>query len=129
MKVLSRSTALKLAAALAFFNGLSGLIMSLPLIGRGEAQLDQTSDSPPYLIVVTGLIFSILLIIGAYGTWKQQRWGIVLTLLVSAIGALFAVPGITEAPTTVLWLEAIFGVASIATCTLCLWREPKPARA
>ncbi len=127
MKSLSRSTALKAAASLAFLNGIFGLIMSLPLIGRGAANLDQTTDSPPYFVVITSLAFSILLLIGAYGTWKKQRWGIVLTLLISAIGALFAVPGVNEAPTTALQIEAIFGVAaSIGTCTLCLWRDPKP---
>src|SRR3954464_2682525 len=100
MKSLSRAAALKIAASLAFLNGASGLIMALPLIGRGAANLDQGTDSPPYVVVITSLAFSILLLIGAYGTWNKQRWGIVLTLLTSAIGAVFAVPGVTGAPTT-----------------------------
>jgi hypothetical protein len=130
MKTLSRSTALKVAAASAFLNGSSGLAMSLPLIGRGAANLDISNDSPPYIIVMTSLVLSILLLIGAYGTWKQLRWGIVLTLMISAFGAISAVPGISVAPTTALWLEAIFGViAGIATCILCLWRDPKRAPA
>jgi hypothetical protein len=128
MKSLSRPTALKFAATLSFLNGVSGLVMSLSLIGHGKAQLDQVADSPPYVVVVSGLICSILHIIGAYGTWNRRRWGIVLTLLVSAVGALLAVPGVGGAPTPELRLLATFSVvADIVTCILCLWRDLKLA--
>ena len=128
MKRFSRPTALKLAAILAGLNALSGFAMSIPLIPRGAAELDQTLDSPPYFVVVASLVICTISVIAAYGTWQQQRWGVILMLLINAIGALLAAPGIFGAPTTLLSIAATAGVlSSIVVIVLCLWRDPKPA--
>lgn len=127
MKSFSRPTALKLAAILAGLNALSGFAMSIPLIPRGATHLDQVLDSPPYFVVASSFALSIVLVIAAYGTWRKQRWGIVLMLLANAIGALLSAPGIFAAPTTILAIAATLGtLISIAIIILCLWRDPKP---
>ena len=127
MKRLSRLTALKLAAILACINALSGFAMSIPLIPRGAAYLDQVVDSPPYFVVAASFALSIVMAIGAYGTWTNQRWGIILLLLSNAIGALLSAPGIFAAPTKILAIAATFGTLfSIMIIILCLWRDPKP---
>jgi hypothetical protein len=123
---LSRSSALKIAAAITFLNGFLSLILFLPALSRGAASLDQTVDTPPYVIVVTGFAFSILMIIAAYGAWKQQRWGIITILLVASVGAVLAAPGVFVAPNLLFWVAAAAGVlANIASVVLCLWRDPK----
>ncbi|HRW04997.1 MAG TPA: hypothetical protein P5121_07890 [Caldilineaceae bacterium] len=59
----------------------------------------------------------------------QQRWAILLTILVAALNVLSAMPGILFAPAWYWQLSSttitLFGVAVIL---LCLWRERKPAK-
>ena len=127
MRRMSRPTALKLAAILTGLNALSGFAMSVPLIPRGAPQLDQVLDSPPYFVVVSSFALAVVSMIAAYGTWRMQRWGIILTLLASALGALLSAPGIFAAPTTLLAIAATLGtLISIAIIILCLKRDPKP---
>ena len=128
MRRLSRVNALKIAAVLSLLLGLVGLFGALPYLARGAAALNQEIDSPPYFVIVTAFIFTILRLIGAYGVWNRQRWGIVLTLLVNALDSVLSAPGILFAPTIALQLASIVNVvASIVIIVLCLWREHKSA--
>lgn len=126
MNRLSRANALKIAAVLSLLLGLFGFFGALPFLARGTA-VDLAADSPPYIIVLMGFVFAILRVIGAYGVWVKQRWGIVLTILANAIDMILALPGIVFAPTMTLWLSATIGtVVSILIILLCLWRDRKP---
>jgi uncharacterized membrane protein len=73
MKSLSRATALKIAAVLSLMMGIIRVASVLPLIARGANGVAQSSDSPPYVILMVALITGILGIVGAYGAWNQQR--------------------------------------------------------
>ena len=128
MNRLSRSTALKTAAVLSFINSAYSVIASVPFIMRGAQAVSQDTQSPPYTVVLMGLILGVIGIVAAYGTWKMQRWGIILTIAVNLIGGMSAVPGIIFRPTTFLFVSAAVGVAlDIVIIVLCLWRDPKPA--
>jgi uncharacterized membrane protein (DUF2068 family) len=68
--------------------------------------------------------------ISAYGVWKEQRWGIVVTILVNAIDSILALPGIFVGPTMEFWLSAMLGIiVSIVVIVLCLWRDRRPVAA
>lgn len=124
MKGLSRSTALKIAAVLSAVLGTLSLIGALPLIARGASSVAQSNDSPPYAILIVALVTGIIAIVAAFGTWKRQRWGIILTILVNLINGLGAVPGIQAAPTPFLTYAATATViVSVLIIVLCLWRE------
>ena len=128
MNRLSRSTAVKTAAVLSFINSAFNVIVSVPFITRGVQAAVQDNQSPPYFIMLSALILGVIGLVAAYGTWKMQRWGIVLTILVNLINGLSAVPGIIFRPTTSLFVSAtVTVVVSIVIIVLCLWREPKPA--
>jgi hypothetical protein len=130
MNSISRSTALKIAAVLAFLIGAFNVVVSLPAVTQGAAVINASPDSPPYIVMLIGLLAGVAGMIAAYGTWKQQRWGIVLTIILTAINGLSAAPGILFAPETFLFIAAIFTVIiSILIIVLCLWRDPKPALA
>jgi cytochrome c biogenesis factor len=127
MKGLSRSTALKIASVLSILMGLVSIANTLPLIARGATEIAQSSDSPPYFVLMIGLFTGIIAIIGAYGAWNQQRWGIILSILVNLVNGLSAVPGILFAPQPGLMILSIATVVvSILIVVLCLWRERKP---
>lgn len=130
MKGLSRSTALKIAAVLSALMGIVSIANTLPLIARGATGVAQSPDSPPYAILMVGLLTGVIGIIAAYGVWNQQRWGIILTLLINLINGLGAVPGILFAPQPGLRITAVVTVVvTILIVVLCLWRERKPVTA
>jgi hypothetical protein len=130
MNRLSRSTALKIAAVITFLVSVWDVIGSLPLIAQGAAALDESTPGPPYFVLMLSFVLSIIGIVAAYGTWKQMRWGIILTIIIRLLGGLSAAPGIVFRPTPELFMSATFSVAvSIVVIVLCLWRDPKPASA
>jgi hypothetical protein len=136
MKGLSRSTALKIAAVLSALMGMVSIVGSLPIIARGAAGVEQSADAPPYFILIIALLTGVMGIVGAYGAWNQQRWGIILTILANLVNRLSAAPGILFAPTSGLLVAAtVTVIVTILIIVLCLWRgccdvgkHPRPGR-
>jgi len=126
---LSRSTALKTAAVLVVTLGLFGAIANIPYLAQGAAAINGANE-PPYFVVVVGFAVSILSLIGAYGLWHQQRWGIILTVLLHAVDALLSAPGILFAPTLFTWWASLMTtLLDLIIIVLCFWRERKPVAA
>ena len=129
MNRLSRSTALKIAAILAITLGLFGIIASLPYLAQGAEAINNANE-PPYFVIVVGFATALLSLIAAFGLWQQQRWGIILTVLLHAVDALLAAPGILFAPTLFTWLAAIMStLLDIVIIALCFWRDHKSVTA
>ncbi len=128
MKSLSRAMALKIAAVLSVFMGIVSIATTLPLIARGATGVAQSTDSPPYAILMVGLLTGVIGIVAAYGAWNQQRWGVILTILVNLVNGLGAVPGILFAPQPGLMITAVATVVvSTLIVVLCLWRQHNTA--
>lgn len=128
MKGISRTSALKIAAVLSVIMATISLASVLPFIARGATGVAQSSDSPPYTVLMIALITGVVGIVGAYGAWNQQRWGIVLTILANLVNGLSAAPGILFSPQPGLMVVAtVTVIVSILIIVLCLWRESKPA--
>lgn len=132
MNRLTRSTALKIAAVIAVASALFGLIMyDLPGLMAGQAAVNQIAEAdgsgPPFFMVLLGAAFNVLAIVGAYGAWHGQRWGVVLLIITSAFNMLSSMLGAlhTGAATTRA-IGAVGVVLQLAVLTLCLWRERKP---
>ena len=130
MKSLSRSTALKIAAVLSFLFGAYVFVGAIPYLARGADAVNAVGDAPPYFVILSAFIFALLRIIGAYGVWKEQRWGIVVTILANALDTILALPGLFLAGSMELWLSSAVGtVISVVIIVLCLWRDRKPMTA
>lgn len=135
MKAVSRSTALKIAAVLSFLMGVYNVVATIPLITQGSAAIDVDNkvgvENPPYFILVMGLILGVLAIVAAYGTWKQQRWGIILAIIANAVSGITALPGlIFPAAFSPLWWSAVPSVLiPVLVIVLCLWRGSKTSQA
>ncbi len=126
MRGLSRSTALKIAAVLSFLMGAFGIVATLLLLAQGATAIGRSNTTPPYIVLLIGLMTGIVGVVAAYGTWKQQRWGIVLTILANLINGLSAAPGVLFAPQTFLWIIATLTVIlSVVIIVMCLWRDRK----
>ena len=129
MSRLSRATALKIAAGLSLTSGIFGLITSIPPLWLGAAAINQAGDTVPYFVFVLDLILAPIHIIGAFGAWRNQRWGVVLLLLAAAVDAVSAAPGILFAPSPSVRLSAAVGTLfNVVMIILCLWRD-RPATA
>lgn len=72
------------------------------------------------------LVFAIMGLLTVYGVWHNQRWAILLTILVAVLSTLFALPGIFFA-TAWYWQlsSATITLFGIAVIFFCLWRERK----
>ena len=126
---LSRPTALKIAAAITVVLRLIEiLIYALPDLIRGAAPVDQVSGpggGPPFAIVLFGFVVSIVAIVAAYGTWRGQKWGIVLLIIMTVLGMLQGMLGFLGAPQLATRLYALIGVVvELLVIALCLWRAP-----
>ncbi|MEJ2354097.1 MAG: hypothetical protein P8Y03_30340 [Anaerolineales bacterium] len=130
MNRLSRPTALKIAAVLSFLLSASGVIFSLPLIAQGATAVEQGGETPPYFILLVALIVGVVGVVAAFGAWKGQRWGIILTIFANVVNGLSAAPGMLFAPTPGLLIAAsVTVVLGIAIIVLCLWPDRKLATA
>ena len=130
MKSLSRSTALKIAAVISFLSSAWSIVGTLPFVAQGAAAIDQSGEMPPYFILIIGLITGVVGVVAAFGAWKGQRWGIILTILANLVNGLGAAPGILFAPQPGLFVVAtVTVVLSVVIVVLCLWRDRKLATA
>ncbi len=130
MKTLSRSTALKIAAVISFLLGAMNGLGALTFVAQGAAAVNRSPAGPPYFVEMILFVTGIVGVVAAYGTWKQMRWGIVLTILASLFNVFSAAPGILFAPRPWgLLASTVVVVLSVIILVLCLWRDRKLAAA
>lgn len=110
------------------------LIVSLLAVLWGARDLmpgaTPAEDLPPYPVLLAAFAFGAIGLVSAYGVWQNQRWGVILTILVRALDGLLAAPGVLFAPTPTMKFMASTGVLlSIVIIALLLWPRPRPATA
>ena len=65
-------------------------------------------------------------LISAYGVWRNQKWGVILTIILSVLNGLPTLPGVVFAPTVgTKLLAATATIISIIIIALLLWPKPK----
>ncbi len=116
------------AAILQFLVSVFSVMSSVPLLVQGANAVEQAGDSPPFFIAILGFGIGLLGLVSAYGVWRNQKWGVILTILLRAVDGLSALPGILFAPTVGLKIMASLGVLlAIVVIALLLWPKPKLA--
>lgn len=74
----------------------------------------------PQAVIITVYVLGLLSLAAIYGLWTMRRWGMVLGLVVVAVGVLAAAPGLAFAPTRELWVSALIGVLTGLTVIILL---------
>ena len=125
----SRATALKMAAVLSLLIGLWSIATAVSTLPSGAAVLDQVGgNTPPYSVYLMKILISPVQLIGAYGAWQNQRWGVIALLLAHTVDVVFAAAGLLFAPTPFLRRLVIFAIMTdVLVIVLCLWRDRKSA--
>ncbi len=89
---------------------------------RGAVVTDQAGDSPPYVVLVLTIILGAVGIVAAYGVWRAQRWGVILTIILRVVDSLSALPGLLS-PNVGLQLLALTGITLSALVIFLLLRR------
>ncbi len=64
------------------------------------------TNNIPAAIVYSGVVAGVIGLVAAFGLWKARRWGMILTIIVSAFNMLSAAPGVLVAPNPGLQVTA-----------------------
>src|SRR5205823_9736922 len=123
---MNRPKTYTVAAILQLLISLASVVWSFPILFQGAAAVEQSGDQPPFFIIVLAFSLGLLGLVSAYGVWRNQKWGVVLTIALRAIDALSALPGVASAPTLELTILASVGVViSVAIIVLLLWPKSR----
>ena len=125
---MNRPKTYTIAAIIQLLISLFSVFASFPALIQGAEAVERAGNSAPYFIYLLGFGLGLLGLVSAYGVWRNQRWGVILTILLRTIDGLFALPGLLFAPTVMLKIAASAGVLiAIVVIALLLWPKPKLA--
>jgi hypothetical protein len=96
---MSRSRNYTIAAALAGVLSLVNTILALILLPQGADKINHSSNQPPYTVLLIEVVVGLIGLVAAYGVFRTQRWGVILTLVLMVINVLISLPGIPFGPT------------------------------
>ncbi len=82
---------------------------------------------PPLPVQVLAVVMGLIGLAAVYGLWKAKRWGMIVAIIVSALNALSAAPGLVVQPN----LPALFGagVTVVLSVFIIVLTILPPARA
>ena len=121
---MSRPRSYTIAVALLALFCLLSLVFELPNLARGAAPVE---GAPPFVLTVINFTAAIVGLVAAYGAWWMQKWGVVLAIVVAALGILTALPAILFASLPLQLFAGLGVVWSAAIIVLLLRPTPQPA--
>jgi len=68
------------------------------------------SEGVPAVVLYSGVVLGVAGLVASAGLWMLKNWGLWLTIIVNALGALSAAPGVVAAPNAPLQAAAVAGV-------------------
>ncbi len=93
---------------------LAAVALVLLSLGNLALPLLAAPGGPPIAVVLLALVAGAIGFVAAVGLWLRQRWAAWLAIIVAALNALSAAPGIVVAPTLPLRVDAIAAVVGLA---------------
>jgi hypothetical protein len=83
-------------------------------------------DDPPGAAMVIGIAFAVLALLGAWALWQRRRWGWWVTLVVTALTVLSAIPVFFIGPSAVLLIGNLLSIIiGVGVIVLLLRRDVK----
>ncbi len=81
---------------------------------------------PPLLVKVLAVVTGLIGLLAAYGLWQAKRWGMIVAIIVSALNALSAAPGLLAQPNLPTLIGA--GVTVVFSVLIIVLAVLPPAR-
>jgi hypothetical protein len=119
-----------IAAVLMLLFSLISIAIETPNLMLGLAAATQyNGDGPPFFLSLLNVITGAMGLVAAIGVWRMQKWAVVLTIVLAAVGILTSLPAILFAP-GMLKLGGLVGLVwAAAIIALLLWPQPKASPA
>jgi uncharacterized membrane protein YfcA len=125
---MSRYRNYTIAAVLAGILGLANAIVALALLPQGSNKINHSSDQPPYAVIMIEVIIGLIGVVAAYGVFRSQRWGVIVTLVLMVVNVLISLPGIPFGPTVFDKVSSVLGVVVAAAVLYLLLRRDTRVR-
>jgi hypothetical protein len=123
---MSRYRNYTIAAILAGVLGLANAIVALALLPQGSNKINHSSNQPPYAVLMIEVVIGLIGVVAAYGVFRSQRWGVIVTLVLMVVNVLISLPGIPFGPTVFDKVSSVLAViVSAAVLYLLLRRETR----
>lgn len=85
-------------------------------------------DKVPAFIIVLGVVLGVIGIAAAIGLWMLRKWGMILTVVITALNLLSSAPGVAAGPNTgIKILAGVSVLISAAIIVLVLLPESRRA--
>jgi uncharacterized membrane protein (DUF2068 family) len=106
------------AAVLAGLLSLVNTIVALVVMSQGADHINHSGNQPPYAVIVIEVVVGLIGVVAAYGVYRTQRWGVILTLVLMIVNLLISLPGIPFGPTT---LDKVGSAAALVVSVAVIW--------
>ncbi len=115
-----------IAAIMTFVFSALGLATTFPSLAQGSIAVNHGLVDWSYVLLVISMITNAMGLVSAYGVWRNQKWGVILTIILSVLNGLPTLPGVVFAPTVgIKLLAATATIINIIIIALLLWPKPK----
>ncbi len=121
---MTRSRSVTIAAVLLFAYNVYDAVQAIPLLAQGTAT-DGNMSKPPFAVSLLVFTLAILGIVAAYGVWRNEKWGKVLGLVVTALNILYTLIPLMVAPLPIKLIAGGFIMLNILVIWMLLRRESK----
>ena len=106
------------------------ILLALLSLGNLVFLFVSGTNNIPAAIVYSGVVAGVIGLVAAFGLWKARRWGMILTIIVSAFNMLSAAPGLWLAPNRALQVSAgVYVALSVLIGVLVLLPSARQAYA
>lgn len=123
---MTRPRTFTVAAVLMLIYSLIAIAFELPNLLLGlDAETQYNGDGPPFFLVLLNVVVGAMGVVAAFGVWRMQKWAVVLTIVLAAIGILTSLPAILFAPGMLKLGGAVGVLLAAAIIALLLWPQPK----
>ena len=98
-----------------------GLVVSIAPLHLGAEASSASGNNPPFAALVVGVVLGVLGLVGSFGIWRGERWGLILTIVIRGLDGLASLAGIFADDSTLRAL-AIVSVVGAAVVIFLLLR-------
>jgi hypothetical protein len=128
---MTRSPSYVVAAVLMVLFCSGRAVVEFPYLARGAAGnvglFGESDPGPPYFLVVANFVIAVLGFVSAYGVWRVEKWGMVLTISLCVLGVLAQLPALLFVPFPGRMVALLFIVLAATIIVLLLRPTSRPA--